>query len=190
MSTEKQIAANRRNSLRSTGPRTPIGRAKASQNAMKYGLSAKTLVIFDECEDDFEAFVAEIFAARNPVGAEEEELARNIAMGYWRFRRALRAEAALFNSAGCHDVGVFHCNVLEMANFNRHKSATFREIQSMSSQLERMQARRRGEIVSPPIEVVVSGTIEEVVKPSTSRQPEADTRQSSLEFLPSAGNRD
>jgi hypothetical protein len=39
MATEKQIAANRANAKRSTGPKTAAGRAKSSRNAYRHGLS-------------------------------------------------------------------------------------------------------------------------------------------------------
>jgi len=39
MATEKQIAANRANSKRSTGPKTKIGRLKSCRNALRHGLS-------------------------------------------------------------------------------------------------------------------------------------------------------
>jgi hypothetical protein len=39
MATEKQIAANRRNAARSTGPRTPKGKARSRMNALRHGLS-------------------------------------------------------------------------------------------------------------------------------------------------------
>lgn len=39
MTTEKQIAANRANAARSTGPRTAAGRLKSSRNAYRHGLS-------------------------------------------------------------------------------------------------------------------------------------------------------
>ena len=38
MATERQIAANRRNARRSTGPRTPAGKARSSRNARRHGL--------------------------------------------------------------------------------------------------------------------------------------------------------
>jgi hypothetical protein len=39
LATEKQIAANRRNAQRSTGPRTAAGKLKSSRNAYRHGLS-------------------------------------------------------------------------------------------------------------------------------------------------------
>ena len=41
-----QIEANRRNALRSTGPRTKTGRAVASGNALKHGLTAERIILF------------------------------------------------------------------------------------------------------------------------------------------------
>ena len=39
MASEKQIAADRANAKKSTGPRTSAGRAKSSRNAYRHGLS-------------------------------------------------------------------------------------------------------------------------------------------------------
>jgi hypothetical protein len=39
MATPKQIAANRRNATRSTGPRTAAGKSSSSRNALLHGLS-------------------------------------------------------------------------------------------------------------------------------------------------------
>jgi hypothetical protein len=39
VASEKQIAANRRNAQKSTGPKTAAGRSTSSRNAFRYGLS-------------------------------------------------------------------------------------------------------------------------------------------------------
>jgi hypothetical protein len=42
--TQQQIAANRRNALRSTGPRTPLGKARSRANSVRHGLLSKAMV--------------------------------------------------------------------------------------------------------------------------------------------------
>lgn len=50
MATDKQIAANRANALLSTGPRTYSGRESSKLNALRHGLTAKTLILAHEKE--------------------------------------------------------------------------------------------------------------------------------------------
>ncbi len=49
MSSEAQIAANRRNALRSTGPKSAAdGKSRASRNAIQHGIHSQTSVLFNE----------------------------------------------------------------------------------------------------------------------------------------------
>ena len=41
----KQLAANRANAARSTGPTTPQGKARSAQNAPKHGFTASTFAV-------------------------------------------------------------------------------------------------------------------------------------------------
>ncbi|MHC4445109.1 MAG: hypothetical protein ACYTA5_21125 [Planctomycetota bacterium] len=45
---EKQLQANRQNAKKSTGPKTPEGKARSSQNALKHGLLARQILINDD----------------------------------------------------------------------------------------------------------------------------------------------
>jgi hypothetical protein len=45
MATPAQIAANRANAQKSTGPRTAEGKAASRLNALKHGLDAESLII-------------------------------------------------------------------------------------------------------------------------------------------------
>lgn len=44
MASEKQIAANRKNATKSTGPRTQKGKARSKMNALRHGLAASHLI--------------------------------------------------------------------------------------------------------------------------------------------------
>ena len=41
----KQLAANRRNAQKSTGPKTPEGRAVSKMNALKHGILSKEVLV-------------------------------------------------------------------------------------------------------------------------------------------------
>ena len=50
MTTARQVAANRENSKRSTGPKTTHGKAVSRRNALSHGLSGEGIVLPDELE--------------------------------------------------------------------------------------------------------------------------------------------
>jgi len=97
MATKAQIEANRRNARLSTGPRSAAGRETSSGNALRHGLTAEHVVIFDESAEDFARFHWEMRAALAPADAVEEELAERVILCAWRLRRAARAETGLVN---------------------------------------------------------------------------------------------
>jgi hypothetical protein len=96
MSTEKQIAANRQNAQRSTGPRTAVGKAKVSVNALKHGLTAAQLILPNENAEDFESFRIALFADLALEGEVECALADIFVRDLWRLRRVPIIEAKLY----------------------------------------------------------------------------------------------
>ena len=67
MATEKQIAANRRNAAKSTGPRSPEGKARSSMNALKSGVDAEAEIIPDFCLGTNEPSLGSASLARNAL---------------------------------------------------------------------------------------------------------------------------
>jgi hypothetical protein len=59
MATERQRAANRANAAKSTGPRSPGGKARASRNAYRHGLSAR-IYSESDCSAELEKLMREI----------------------------------------------------------------------------------------------------------------------------------
>jgi len=96
MASEAQVQANRLNAQKSTGPRTPEGKEKTSQNALKHGLLAREAVIQGEDPEDFELYREGMLEELAPVGAVEAMLAERIAGVSWRLRRAERLQNAAF----------------------------------------------------------------------------------------------
>jgi hypothetical protein len=87
MATEAQIIANRRNSQKSTGPRSPEGKAVVSKNAVKHGLFASENVIKGENREDFDLFRDEMLSKLAPVGPVESMLAERVVSLSWRLSR-------------------------------------------------------------------------------------------------------
>ena len=98
MSSLRQIEANRRNALNSTGPTTPEGKERSRRNALRHGLTAETVIAaLEDCED-YQAFEAAVIADYDAETAVERELVLRLASVLWRLRRATGIETALFES--------------------------------------------------------------------------------------------
>jgi hypothetical protein len=98
MSSLKQIEANRRNALKSTGPTTQEGKDRSRCNALRHGLTAETVIAVLEDADDYQAFEAAVTADYDAETAVERELVLRLASVLWRLRRATGIETALFES--------------------------------------------------------------------------------------------
>jgi hypothetical protein len=96
MATKKQIEANRRNAKKSTGPKTPEGKAKSAQNALKHGLLASCPVLPEEDPMAYELLRANLHKELCPEGQLETLLVNRIAATQWRLARVPGLEAALF----------------------------------------------------------------------------------------------
>jgi hypothetical protein len=95
MATAAQTTANRENAQHSTGPRTPEGRARSSQNAARFGLfSTKNCVQPGETEE-YEALSTALWNDMRPHGAIQEMFATEVIRAAWRLRRCAEVEAAL-----------------------------------------------------------------------------------------------
>jgi len=98
MTSFKQIAANRLNALKSTGPRTEDGKLRSRQNALRHGLTAQTVITALEDAADYQAFEASIVSDYQPRSATERELVSRLASLLWRLRRATSIETGLFQN--------------------------------------------------------------------------------------------
>jgi len=96
----KQLEANRRNALLSTGPRTPAGKASSSGNSLRHGLLSARVLIEGEDLDEFEAFGAEIRDKLQPEGPLEQELVERIIVSAWRLWRIAAIEAGILGWQG------------------------------------------------------------------------------------------
>ena len=97
MASERQLLANRINAQRSTGPRTHRGKSRSRRNALKHGLTARTVIPGVEDGDDFAAFSARIASSYRITSPIHRELIDRLAGLLWRLRRAHMIETGIFS---------------------------------------------------------------------------------------------
>jgi hypothetical protein len=95
MATQAQIDANRANSQKSTGPRTPEGRDAVRLNGLRHGLRAETAVLPIEDAAEFDNLKQQLEVELKPIGAQETILFEDIVLAAWRLRRARTYETAV-----------------------------------------------------------------------------------------------
>ena len=95
MTSFRQIEANRRNAIRSTGPSTEEGKRRTRRNAVRHGLCAQTVIETVEDIEDYSAFEAAVIADYDAQTAVERELVLRLASLLWRLRRATLIETDL-----------------------------------------------------------------------------------------------
>jgi len=100
MTSAKQIAANRRNALHSTGPRTEKGKDRSRRNALRHGLTAQTVIGVFENPKDYQAFESAIVRDMKPRTTVERQLVWRLVSLLWRLRRATAIETGLFRIQG------------------------------------------------------------------------------------------
>lgn len=79
MSSEAQIAANRANAELSTGPTSETGKAKSSLNAVKTGLTGRTVLLPGDDATLYEAHVAHFIERYQPANDKERNLVQSLA---------------------------------------------------------------------------------------------------------------
>src|SRR5262244_3389215 len=102
MTSYRQIEAQRRNALKSTGPRTDAGKEASRRNTVRHGLTAETVISTLEDAEDYQAFEAAITADYDAQSAVERELVLQLASLLWRLRRATMMETGLFEIQAEH----------------------------------------------------------------------------------------
>jgi hypothetical protein len=96
MASEKQNRANRQNAQKSTGPKTPEGKAAVRLNAAKHGLLSKETLLPGEDEAALKELAERLRAELQPAGELEGLLVERIVAAHWRLRRLGRVEAGVF----------------------------------------------------------------------------------------------
>jgi hypothetical protein len=149
--------ASRRNGAKSCGPKTPEGKARSAQNALKHGLRAqKHVVLPGENAAEFEAVETALLEELAPEGALQTVLARRVVAATWRLERAERLEAELFaeNHSAGRSLGlalIRDCNgARSFDTLLRYRGGTLAELWRALRTLKALQAEQAARRESAP----------------------------------------
>jgi hypothetical protein len=139
MTTERQIAANRRNARKSTGPKSRSGKRRAAQNAWKHGLAAS--VTSYDTDPLIDKLAGKIAVKAGHVGIRQ--CARDIAAAKLELDRIRQVRIGLIKSAR-----LFGLNIAEMeeglpAEDPQAKDAAFVMVKRSSPEEEAADVLRR-----------------------------------------------
>ena len=121
MTSFRQIDANRRNALKSTGPTTNSGKQRSRRNAVRHGLTAETVITSLEDEEDYKAFELSVTSGFEASTAVERELVLRLASLLWRLRRATAIDTGLLQLQS-EIIGEFRQLPARHARINEHNT--------------------------------------------------------------------
>jgi hypothetical protein len=96
----EQLAANRANAARSSGPKTPEGKARSAQNSLKHGFTASTFAVV-RLEDlqEIARLKSDLVSVYQPVNSQELFALDRMALSQQAILRAARLESGLFTTS-------------------------------------------------------------------------------------------
>jgi hypothetical protein len=153
MATLKQIDANRRNALRSTGPRTPEGKAAVSMNALKHGLRARTVVLPSENAEEFHQLCDDLEAEWQPQSRTEQFYVEQMTVSQWKLNRMEVGEFNVFTADAGAQTQLPMLDRLWQAQYRLERSYA-----RAQHELERLQKSRRHQATEAPSVSAVAPT--------------------------------
>jgi len=91
---EKQLAANRANAVKSRGPVTIGGRRNSSRNALRHGMYAQTILLPGESRERFLQLLADLTTEFEATTPNELALVETMAFCRWRVLRSWTFQAS------------------------------------------------------------------------------------------------
>ena len=102
---EKQRLANIENAKKSSGPKTPEGKERSSQNALKHGFRAQAVTLPHEDPMEYHQRLLEYFAGFEPTDMMESKLLETFVAAQWRMERCVKGDTAMLTKrvVECYD---------------------------------------------------------------------------------------
>jgi hypothetical protein len=144
MATLKQFEANRRNSQKSTGPKTPEGKTAVSMNALRHGLRARTVVLPGENREEFNHLCDDLEVEWHPQSRTEQFYVEQMAVSQWKLIRMEVGEVNIFK-----DVESPKDQIPLLDRFWQAECRLERSYARAQRELERLQTSRHNAVQQP-----------------------------------------
>jgi hypothetical protein len=141
---DKQREANQRNAQHSSGPKTPEGKAAVRLNALKYGLRARDLIIFDEDPEEYKRLWAALEAEWQPQTHTERLYLEQMSTSQWLLARMATTESHFFQTKLPAEIRL---DLLERVD--RRRTRLERSFNTAVHELKQSQKDRRRPSVQP-----------------------------------------
>ncbi len=146
-----QLAANRENAQKSSGPTTDEGKANIRLNALKTGLTGRTVCLPGDDAALYQSLILSYEKLFQPVGPEEAGLVQSIADIRWRLDRIPGLHMALLNKARFElihrvpSLAADRCDVLDIQAMLIYEKQ-FRNLELQESRLARRRDKETAEL--------------------------------------------
>jgi hypothetical protein len=94
-SSHRKIASSRANGAKSSGPASELGKQVSALNALTHGLTAHTVVLFNESHDEYQTQLRDYLNHFLPQTKPETDLVHQLAAAHWRLARYAGVESGL-----------------------------------------------------------------------------------------------
>jgi hypothetical protein len=149
---DAQLAANRANAEKSTGPKTPEGKAAIHMNALKTGLTGRTVWIEEEDAPRYRKLAADFNQDLQPVGPQETALVQSVTDLHWRLESIPGLLMSLKSKGRRELLGTAEfkgteitTNILDLEVTLRYEKQ-FRNLNLQESRLSRRREREMAEL--------------------------------------------
>jgi hypothetical protein len=146
-----QLAANRENAQKSSGPTSDEGKAKIRLNALKTGLTGRTVCLPTDDAALYQSLILSYEKLFQPVGPEESGLVQSVADIRWRLDRIPGLHMALLNKARVELIHQFpqlatdRFDVLDIQAMLMYEKQ-FRNLELQESRLARRRDKETAEL--------------------------------------------
>ena len=164
---EARLAANRENAHLSTGPTSDTGKARSSLNAIKTGLTGRTVLLPTDDAAAYERHVQAYQAEFQPAGLRETALVQSLADTDWRLERIPALEMAIYARGrhefaekfahedpnvrpGLIDLETFLTYEKQLRNLQIQEGRLRRQREKDAAELRQLQTERASECASEP----------------------------------------